>query len=275
MMKNSDVIVYEDVMMKTFNLFHAIGLSFFSRSFYQQVAKAWRFRSFAYLSIVLALAWLVVASFQTHYVCKLASQYASVLIPQLPVIHFNKGEAVTPAAEPVFVKWPNGNVFIIVDTKDQIKNFSNLDGTVLIQSRNYQVKIGHGQVKRYFYDSKTESIGPNEWSKMIHEMKNYFLWIVFLSIVVFGTLLSYVFWLLFSLVLSLVGWLVAIIFRRDIAYAGIYSLSLIVITPALFLWAVLDSLRISCANCSYVYWIVWLVYFLYAILVQPRQSNQK
>jgi len=126
--------------MKRFNMFYAIPLSLFSPSLYRDVAERWRARSFAYLILVMAIAWLVVAYFFTSTMCKFITQYSKDLALQMPVIQLESGVITTQTDKPVFVRWPNGNIFLMLDTKADVKNFSQLPGMILMQKDGYLVK---------------------------------------------------------------------------------------------------------------------------------------
>ena len=260
--------------MKLYNLFHSIWLAFFSPSFYRQVGKQWRGRSFIYILLVLAVVWLFVSYFQTRQLCKMTTQYSALFTSQMPVIHFESGVASTGILTPLYIKWPNGESFIVIDTKDQIKDFSSVQGTILLHSQEYQIKLGKN-INHYSYINITKNIGPKDWEKLVQGVKQEILLVVFFAVFLLGLILSYAAWALFSLAWGLLGWIISAIFRRSLSYWGAYSISLVTLTPAILLWMILNILRVQIPYQWVIYTVILSVYLVYAVLIQPHRSMDK
>lgn len=260
--------------MKSYNFFYSIGLSAFSKSFYRQVNQQWRGRSWAYLLVVLLIAWLVIAYFQTRHLCRVANQYASFIIPQLPVIRFEQSIARTDAVEPVYITWPDGEIFAIVDAQNKIKNFSSVEGVILLHRHEYLVRIGKNKIESYGYTIKDQVVKPAEWMKMFHQMKNSLVWIVFFTLFLIGLLLSYFMICLLNLLFSFFAWLIGLLFRRQVTYASVYSLSLVSITPMVGFWTMIDVTRVHLPYRALIYIMLLIAYLLYAVLVQPRKNSR-
>jgi len=83
----------------------------------------------------------------------------------------------------------------------------------------------------------------------------------------------YLFWIVVSLMWSLIGRLIGWIFRRHVSYAGVFSISLVAATPLLVLWTILTASDVIFPYQRMVYLVVTVFYLLYGILVQPSRHK--
>ena len=232
------------------NFFKTIKNSIYSPSFYQQIPTRSFKSSFGYfLLLVLILTAIKSLTLIGPLISELPNQLQTVIketvncYPKDLEIKITNGQISTNVKEPYFIDScgtePETNQpLLVIDTQtpfsktqlDQYKVTAWLTKDSIIykksdlETRSYSLtEIKDFKLNKTFIDSLSNMIAP--WLKFVGPA---FMFVAFI-----GIYLSYDFKLIYLLILAIVIWLIATIFKRDISYGQSYKLGLYAITLGL------------------------------------------
>ncbi|MBN1683999.1 MAG: DUF1189 family protein [Gammaproteobacteria bacterium] len=262
--------------MKKTNLLLAIPYALYSKRFYQEVAKTWIGRSFVYLLILLALCWIPTSLVKIHSIWRFVAFAAADFSQQLPVIHIKDGVASTEAKTPVFIQWTKNqklakqmplNLFAVIDTEDQFKDFQKSSAVLLIRSKTLYIKQKNGKktMEYQFPKNLNATFGPKEAIKMMAGAKKYIYMLGGGLIYFFGLALSYVRYLLLGLIYGLIGWVLNANLKRKLDYGHLLGIALVTFTPTILLKTLLFAFNISFPFASFIFYLIPVIYLYFAI----------
>ncbi len=258
--------------MKRFNFFHAIFLSFYSKSLYRQVGERWRGRSFVYLLVLLATCWIVAAFAFNYQFWQEVNQAAPTIIQQMPIITFTHGVASTKPDRPILIKTPENILIAVIDVKNQFKEFEQSTAKIFMGSKTVQVKQDTYQTDTIRFPERLNgTFGSKEITAFFHQMKKWAIPLLYIFTVIFGVIGSYIFHVVQVLIYALLGLAFAALLKRKLNYAALLSLSLLAITPAIVLRTVLNLLELRFPLDFWLYFLVSMGYLYYAIKAMSRE----
>jgi hypothetical protein len=265
--------------MKYTNLLLAIPKSFYSATFYREVAESWHGRSFLYLLILLFICWLVIAGVfasKANHGMRFMAKQATQL--QLPIIHFDKGMASTKPAKVFEIKDPDSNkIFLIIDTENKIQDFQKSDALVLIQKHAIFIKQQQTpeKITQYYYPKElTYKLGPSQIQWFFKTLSAWVMPIIFIVLLGFGLLFSYAYRIIQILIYALIGMIFNAILGRKLPYESLMSLSIICITPAIILSTIFAIFFIYFPYEWLFYFLLSMVYLFFAIKATPKNQPE-
>lgn len=261
--------------MSRTNLFLSIPKALYSGSLYREVADSWHGRSFLYLLVLLAICWIVIASVFTVQIHTKVCNFAQELNQSnLPAISFKAGIASTKATTPFYIKDAKSKkTIIIIDTKNKIRNFHQLNATVLIQKKSISIKDSLGKIEQYFYPKKmTTNIGPKQIQSFLHRSGVWLAPLLFAIILLGGLIISYIYRTIQILIYALIGKLFCLILKRELYYESLMSLAIISITPPIIISTILLAFSISYPFELISYFVLAMIYLFFIIKTMPKKS---
>lgn len=267
--------------MKRTNLFLAIPFSLYSKSFYQEVGKSWIGRSFFYLFLLLVLCWIPIALVSIHSISELASMALEDIGGQLPVLHIQQGVITSESKTPTLIRWSKNpelakqlkaNLFAIIDTQKQIKNFDKSSALVLVTDKEIYVKhLGKKLAKYELPKNLNMTVSSSDIGKILGKMKGYLYGIGGLLIYCFGLALSYIRYVLFGLIYAVVGLVFNSHLKRRLDYGNLLGLSLVAFSPVILIKMLFFVFDITFPFITLVYYIIPVIYVYWGIKVADQK----
>ena len=239
--------------MKRTPFYKAVVLSFYSRSFYREVAGLWRWRSAAYLTLLLVVCWLPLV----FGVAREMHLEAKGFLRQLPEITLSNGRVTVDVEQPYFIYSLDGEEAVIIDTTGEITSLDERVAEVLLtdtqliaRRRAYDtrtVDLSHAPVEEF----RLTSNKATTWYRIFGVAMVPFMW----GFLVAGSL---VYRVLQALLYALFGLVIARVAKASLRYPSILCLAMVAITPSLILKTLLIHLDIRFS-------FSWLLFFAVAM----------
>lgn len=254
--------------MRRYSYFHALILSFFSKSLYRDVGRQWRGTGLAYLLVIIALLWIPTVIKGHLDLAAFVKNDAPGITQQIPAITITNGKASTDAPSPHLIKDPkSGDTIAIIDTRQaaepensesipivltQTKLVMHKDAT---ETRIYELS----NVGRFFLDrARVEG-----W---LATGKRWFFPVLYPLAVLF----SFVFRAIQILIYALIGLLFSRMLNVNLDYKALMRLSAVAITPMLILNLVLEFVPIHIPGFVLLGIVIELAYLFFAVKVNAE-----
>lgn len=241
--------------MRRYNYFQAIGLSFFSRALYHDVARNWSGLGIAYVLVLVAVAWLPeILQIQVSF-SQVARGPAEQVASQLPEITIANGRATVEPPGPHVIRDPEtGQEMIIIDVTGEHKSLEGSPAVLLMtQTHLHMRNERRGEIRIYElsrFEGLMNRINP-EWARRwLDRMQVWLAPVCYLLFVLFSFFyrsLQALFYSLFGLAFARKG-------SAPLAYAAVLRLACVATTPAMWL----EVLR-SVTRTEIPFW--WLICF--------------
>lgn len=249
--------------MKEYTYIHALYLSFFSRPFYQHVAKNWKGLCFSYLLLALCLYWIPEMVRTQSEVSEFLSAEAPKYIKQVPVIRISQGTVSLQEEVPYYVTVPGKNIpFAIIDPSGQVTSLDKTGAWILL-TRSELI------IKNNISESRTFSLtGMNDLTidqKMLFDWVETFTTIfpiILFPFVLFFSFFAYIAQVLLS---AWIGTLFVRKFQMAIDFKALIRLSAVSCTPAIILQALHALFNIPFPYRFSISFLISLGYLYYAI----------
>ena len=248
---------------RRYTLVHALFMSFYSKSFYRDVAFNWKNYAFLYLLFLLALC-SVVNSVKIHYtISDFLTNHAPGFINQFPVVTFSNGKASTDQDKSYFVKDPiSGEDIIIIDTTGQISSLDSTTAVMLLTETNLIVKKSDRETQVFslseIEDFRFDQEVVYSWLRIVQK----WLAVVFFPFLVLG---SYVYRLIQVLIYAIIGILFANILKVDIEFQSIINITIMAITPVVILDTFMGPPGISTVMWRFVCFLIAMGFLFFGI----------
>lgn len=244
--------------MQQYKFFQALGLAFFSKPLYRDVAQNWQGRGFLYILFLVVL--LTLASVFSYFSARTAFIAAiQPMIMQLPTITIENGQASIDKPEPYYIKDKDGKDVMIIDTSGKVTNFENTTAEVLLTKTEGLVKrsssvpesFSLSKVKNGVYDQQT-----------INRAIKYASFGFIFAFVIFIFLWRWLRGILAVLILAAVGKLLT---HTILPYPTLSRIAAVASTPAIILAIVLELFHFSIPFIVLAYIALTVFYFFYGI----------
>ena len=228
---------------RRYSLWHPFYMSFYSKSFYRDVAQHWRGFAFLYLIVLVALLSLLASAEIHFYMTGYIDRYGPEFIDQLPTVTIRDGRTTIDQPEPYTITDPEtGQPIAIIDTTGKTRSLSGSPALVLLTEDRLMVKKDLREV-RTFDLSEIEAFQINRqsarvWMDMMRSWS---------AVIVFPFLLAgnLIYRLLQVLVYSAIGMLMARAQKTYLTYQALISVAIMAITPVMLLDLVVPLTGIS------------------------------
>jgi len=248
--------------MKQYSYIHSLYYSFYSKSFYQNVAGTWKGLGFGYLLFVLCILWVPETSRIHSEVTEYISAEAPKYVKQVPVITIAQGKVSIKEQVPYFINIPEKNTpFAIIDPSGRITTLDKTSASVLLTDS--QLIIKNRSSKSSVLDLKGIDIVIDR--KAIDGWLETFNTIFPIVLFPFVLLSSFIFHVIQVLLSAGIGSLFAKQFHANISYKALVRLSAVSFTPAIVLQTLHAFLDIPFPYRTPISFLISLGYLYYAV----------
>ncbi len=217
--------------MKRYSYLHALILSFFSKSFYQDVGRHWRGAGLLYIFLLLLLVWVPSVIRMQIGFSRFANQEAPRFTQQIPRITIRKGEVSTDVATPYVIKADDGAPVVIIDTSGQYQSLDDTPAYILLTKNKL---IARDERQTRVYDLSTVESFDFDRTRAESWLQTARTWIVPV-IFPLGVLFSFIFRAIQILIYAAVGLLFARMMDANLSYQTLMRLAAVALTPVLLL----------------------------------------
>lgn len=237
--------------MQRYTIIHPLFMSFFSKSLYRDVAQKWKGLCFTYLISLLALCVIPgVMKFQAD-LSDFFNNKAPKIVKQVPAITISKGKVSIAASEPYFIRDEKGDPVAIIDTSGKTVSLKDSKALVLLTKTSVVIKKDEKESKTFeLAEIDSLFIDRGVIYSWIDTFEQGFAFILY----PFALFFSFLFHLAEVFIYAAIGLIFARSLNASLSYRILIRLSVISITPALILGAL-----IVLADISIPYW--WLMSF--------------
>lgn len=229
--------------MKRYSFFHALFMSFFSKSLYKDVGRNWRGTGLLYLFMLLVIVWIPTMIKMQIGFSRFVDWEAPAITQQIPRITIKNGEASTDVETPYFIKDQQGNPIAIIDMTADYQNLDDTPATVLLTKKKVFVRSERrGETRSY----DLASVGSFEMDRArvegwLQTAKRFLVPVLF-PIVLIAT---FIFRAIQILIYAGIGLLFARMLDTSLSYKTLMRLAAVALTPVLLLNLLLEFLPFS------------------------------
>jgi hypothetical protein len=255
--------------MKHYSYIHSLYYSFYSKSFYQNVAAIWKGLCFGYLLFILCLLWIPEISRIHSEVTEYISAEAPKYVKQVPVITIAQGKVSVKEQVPYFINVPEKNTpFAIIDPSGRITSLDKTSASVLLTDSQLIVK--NSSSKSRALDLKGVDLVIDQ--KVIYGWLETFDALFPIILFPFVVLSSFLFHVMQVLLSAGIGTLFAKQFHAKINYKALVRLSAVSFTPAIVLQTIHALLDIPFPFRTPISFLISLGYLYYAVGANSETS---
>lgn len=246
----------------SFRMFEALYLSFYSRQFYQEIARNRKDLCFAYLFFILMMFWIPEMMNWHRSVSDFVSDEAPAYVEQFPVITISKGAASIkePVPYTIFDK-KNNRPFVIIDTSGTVTSLDKSPAYMLLTNNMMLLKN----------DRETRSLSLADIGDLVINRALIYNWLEIFNNLFVGLLfpvmllISFGFHLIQVILLSFIGGNLAKYFDANLDSRALIRLSVVAFTPAILLETVHAVFDIQYPYSSFLSFLITAGYLFYAI----------
>jgi hypothetical protein len=216
--------------MRRYTYFHGLILSFFSKSFYQDVAANWKGIGYLYMAVMLTLLWIPTVIKVQRELSSFVNKDSVAITKQIPPIKIRNGVVSTDVPQPYFITNPeDGTPIVIIDTTGKYKTLEDTPARMLVTKNTVVAK---SNTDTRIYDLATvqsfdiDQARVDGWLAM---GKQWFLAVFYPLAVLF----SFIFRAIQILVYALIGLAFATMLHVKLDYKTLMRLAAVAITPVL------------------------------------------
>ncbi len=261
--------------MKQFTIWQAPFYSFWSKSFYVDVAKNWHGLAYSYLVLLISFTWIFMSIKKQMDFNYFVDHKLSPVIVQMPVVTIDKGILSIDQPSPCTLKGSSGQPVVTFDTTDKPMDPEAMPGIFLVTKDSVYGKHQPPEQKLDL-SSITDHVVINKTvaQQFFADLGKSFALIVFIIAAPVGL----VFCILQSLLYGLIGKGIARLNNVNLTYAALVRLSVVAMTPALLI----DSI-IKVRSVDVTTWMAWPIaaffinisYLMFAIFANIANEDTK
>jgi uncharacterized protein DUF1189 len=254
--------------MKRYSFLHAFVLSFFSKSFYQDVARNWRGTGLLYIFILVLLVWIPSAIKMQIGFSRFAAQEAPRFTQQIPRITIRHGEVSTDVATPYFIKADDGKPLMIIDTTGQYQNLDDTTAFVLL-TKNKLYARDERQTRIYdLRGVESFEVDRTRVEGWLQTARTLLVPVIF----PLGVAFSFVFRAIQILIYAAVGLLFAQMMNTSLPYQTLMRLTAVALTPIVVLNLILEFLPFRIPGWWLIGIVIGLGYLFFAVKANAGPS---
>jgi uncharacterized protein DUF1189 len=254
--------------MKRYSFLHAIILSFFSKSFYQDVGRHWRGTGFLYMFLILVVLWIPTMIKMHVGFSRFAEQEAPRFIQQIPRITITNGIVSTDVPTPYFINGDDGKPLAIIDTTGKYQSLDDTPAYILL-TRNQVFARDERQTRIYDLSGVQSFELDRARAEGWLQMAKRWLVVVLFPIVLIS---SFVFRAIQMLIYAAVGLLFARMLNTTLSYLTLMRLSAVALTPVLILNLLLEFLPFEIPVWWLIGTLIGLGYLFFAVKSNSESS---
>jgi hypothetical protein len=257
--------------MKRYSIFHALVLSFFSKSLYRDVGKHWRGTGLLYLLVVLVLVWIPTIIKGQLVFSTWVDGDAKAITKQIPAITISKGQVSTDVTTPYFIKDPKtGTDLAIIDTTGEYETLDYTQAKFLLTKTKLIASKNAGRTETYDLSSvESFHVDHSRVENWLVTAKRWFIPVGYTLALIF----SFIFRAIQILIYALVGLLFARILQANLDFKTLMRLAAVAITPVLVLNLLLEFLPLHIPGWILLGIIIELAYLFFAVKVNAQPED--
>jgi len=219
--------------MKKYSFFDYLYLSFYSRSFYQEIGKKRKGLCLGYLFFILCLFWIPEISRIHSEVSDFISAESFKYVKQVPVITISKGRATIKEPTPFYINdTANDKPFAIIDTSGQITSLDKTTAYLLLTNTKLIIKNYPFNTRAFDLQGiENLTIDQKVLQQWIEDFNMLFPFILFPFVILF----SFFFHIIQVLLAAGFGRLFANTIQVNIDFRSLVRLAVVSFTPAIML----------------------------------------
>ena len=250
---------------RTFTLFQALYLSFFSRPLYQDIRRNWSGFCLSYFLVILMFFWVPEMMNMNNNISEFIADEAPQYVDQVPIIAISGGKASIRERVPFYIYDKKSNTPVaIIDSSGQITSLDNTPAVVLLTSDSLLVRQDRDakETRRLsLSDMDDITITPKLIYNWLEVFNNLFVVVLF----PFAILLSFISHVVQAFLLALLGSSFAKYFNIQLDFKTLVRLSVVAFTPAIMLETVHAVLNIYYPYSSFFSFLITGGYLFYAV----------
>ncbi len=276
--------------MKQYASWQAPFYSFWSKSFYIDVAKNWHGLAYSYIFAIICFTWIFMAAKKQIEINSIAEHDIYPFIEKMPKITIEKGILSIDRSSPFTMSNGAGIPVITFDTREKPMALEEIPSSFLVTKDSVcyksavtlgessaSAKYSKDQAKDQKLDLSTidhQIIDQNAARQFVSDFCKSIGLIIFMIAVP----LAFIFCLIQTLIYALLGLLIAKINKVDLSYGTLIRLSVVALTPVLLI----DSI-IKVRGLDLNLWPIWplvafiigITYVIFAVSVNIVKQDNK
>ena len=260
-------------MARRYNILHPPVLSFFSRAFYDDVARRWKGLAFLYLFLLLTVTW-VVPGVQFYGLFKqFIESDGAAYIEQVPAITIRDGQVSIDQPVPYRITEPEtGRTRAIIDTSGQITSLDDLPEAFALLTCDRLITRNNGSQTRTFDLADIASFDLDR-DKINAFIERFTIPIVtgFYAMCLLG---SFVYRIVQALIYAAIAVGFASMLAKPLRYDGAVRLAVMAVTPVIVLDTVFGLVGVTAALGCW-WWSACLVIALAYLLFAARSITDE
>lgn len=251
--------------MKQYNFLQAIYMSFYSRDLYRDVVRNWGGNIFGYLLFILALTWVLMMIQIQPVLTHFYTNFAEKFFPQVPVMTIHNGEIKTPENRPYLIQETGTKKTVaIIDMSGKYKNLKDANVDVLITKTSVIYKDHHHTIKVEEIPKNMSLTVQPDFLKNTSETLVKWSWVILFPLLL---LFSFLYRLIEAVFYAVLGKLFVALSDASLNYSQVFKLSIIAMTPAIFLCTIFDWVGIRFHMQWFFYFAVSMGYLIFGVRV--------
>jgi len=246
-------------------------LSFYSKSFYQEIGKKRKGLFLGYLLFILCLFWIPEISRIHSGVSDFISAEAFKYVRQVPVITISKGHATIKEPTPYYINDTAKNkAFAIIDTSGQITSLDKTTAYVLLTNTKLIIKNQTLTTRTFDLQGIDHlTIDQKILQEWIENFNTLFPFILF----PFAILYSFLFHIIQVVLAAGFGRLITKKIQVNLDFRSLIRLAVVSFTPAIILQTAHALLDVPFPYRTPIAFIISLGYLYYAISLNSTASG--
>lgn len=247
--------------MKRYSYSHAFIFSFFSKSFYQDVARYWHGTGYLYIFVAVLLVWIPSAIRVQRGFSRWADQETPRFTQQIPRITIRKGEVSTDVTTPYFIKAEDGKPLVIIDTTGQYQSLDDTEAFALLTKNKV---IARDERQTRIYDLSTVDSFDFDRTRAESWLQTARTWLVpvFFPLAV---IFSFIFRAIQILIYAAIGLLFARMVNANLNYLTLMRLAAVALTPVLLLNLILEFMPVRIPGWWIIGTLIGLGYLFFGV----------
>jgi len=250
--------------MKTYSLFQAPLLAFYSRSFYQDVARNRKGTAFGYLLLLLTFLWIPVMTTLHGHITAAMTTYAPPVVNQIPRITIMNGEVSVDVPTPYSIIEPaRGTELLLIDTTGKTTSLDRTQAAALLTRDKLMIRQQRKQEVRIYDLSEVHdvTIDRDDAARVAEWVRKWTAAVAY----PFALLGSFVYRMLQALLYGLIGMMIAGALKVTLDYAALIRLSVMAVTPVLILKTLRTVLGVEVPYGLLLGFVIAMGYLVYGI----------
>ena len=251
--------------MRRYGYWQAIALSFYSRDFYRDVRQNWGANVILYLFLVLTLGWLPLLYALQIKMNRELPPLVQAIGPQFPIVTIKNGIVSTPENKPYFIKdAKQKQLLAIIDTSGHYTNLDKTPANFLVTKSTLVSRTKDAVKVQTISTNFSAVLDPTALSQRVLTFSQW-LWIVLLPLFL---LISGIYRLMESAVYAVIGKLYTVVTKfpePKLTYASILKLTIVALTPVIFVNTIVASTVGSFPYQFALYFVIVMYYLYFAI----------